>query len=309
MKTYSGPNAGSRIMPLLENARESIWIVSPWLGKEYAKQLAYFSQKGVEVRIITSNVDYNIESLEILKASDNPNLNLLVLDKGRSDEKSNFIHAKIYLVDKKNGISGSANLTFSGLNSNVESLNIADTEDEVQQIETDFMRLWMEYESKRMSKEELISGTSYSIRNALPLLVNYGNKKESKVRSLALDYHPYYFFEFIFRGSVRSPPLLFEDSGIIVLDALTRQITNDTQLSGEIGKYHKTDYIVNTENKYRINIHQPIIGDYREAREIVLNSIIKRNTRHYTQYYGARGYDKLFVPRRYDVSFVKSDFA
>ncbi|MDQ1281492.1 MAG: Cardiolipin synthase [Thermoproteota archaeon] len=296
MKTYSGPNAGSVIIPVLENAQEYLWIISPWLGKEYAKRLSHLSQKGVEVRIITSNVDYNIESLEIFKASENPNLNLLVLDKGRSDDEPNFIHSKIYLVDNKYGISGSANLTYSGLNSNVESLNIAQTKDEIQHIETDFMKLWMKYENKRMSKEEL-SGTSYSVKKALPLLINYGNLEKSKVRSLELVYHPYYFFDFIFRGSVRSPPLMFEDAGVIMLDTVTSQITNDTQLTQEINQYSKTDYIVKTENKYQIKIHQPTVGDFHEARELVLDKIITRNTRHYEQHYRNRSYDRLFVPR------------
>ena len=53
--------------------------------------------------------------------------------------KVGFIHSKIYIVDKKQAISGSANLTNSGLNYNVESLNIAKNADEVQQLEVDFM--------------------------------------------------------------------------------------------------------------------------------------------------------------------------
>lgn len=81
MKTYSGSNAGSIIEPVLWNARESIWIASPWLGKDYAQRLALLSQKGIEVRVLTSNVDYNCESLEVFKTSENPNLIPLVLDK------------------------------------------------------------------------------------------------------------------------------------------------------------------------------------------------------------------------------------
>ena len=79
IKTYSGSNAGSKIRPLLDNAKDSVWIVSPWLGKEYAELLARLSQKGIEVRIITSKVDYNINSVEILKAFENPNLTYLIL--------------------------------------------------------------------------------------------------------------------------------------------------------------------------------------------------------------------------------------
>lgn len=199
MQTYSGSNAGSKIEPILNSAKNSIWIASPWLGRQYAEKLASLSQEGIEVRIITSNVDYNVESLEILNASANPNLLLLILDRDRSDEKSTFVHSKIYIVDNTHAISGSANLTYSGLNSNVESLSIAETKDELQQIENDFMRIWMSFERKKMSKEELSSGTSHSIRNALPLSHNFGNIDNPKVKSKKLIYHPYYFLS-LFSG-------------------------------------------------------------------------------------------------------------
>ena len=48
--------------------RESVWIVSPWLAKDYAERLAWLSQKGIQVRIITSHSDFNVESIEILRA-------------------------------------------------------------------------------------------------------------------------------------------------------------------------------------------------------------------------------------------------
>jgi hypothetical protein len=289
MKTYSGSNAGSQIEPVLWNARESVWIISPWLGKDYAMRLASLSQKGIGVRLITSNVDYNIESLEILKASENSNLMLLVLDKDKPDAKTNFIHAKIYMVDRKYAASGSANLTYSGLNSNVESLSIAETEEEILMIERDFTKIWMDFERKSMSKDELSSGSTYSIRNALPLSSNFREFDQPNIEGKELVYHPYYFFEFIFRGSVRSPPMDFRDSGFVVLDGVTRQIINDNRLVEEINNNPKADYVLKTENKYRLKILQPIIQDYREAKELALDYIITKNTRHYTQTYGSRG--------------------
>jgi len=322
LRTYSGSSAGSEIMPILKNARESAWIISPWLGKEYAKELAALSQRGIEVRIITSNVDYNIESLEILKASENPNLILLVLDKNKTNGQATFVHSKTYIIDKEHGISGSANLTYSGLNSNVESLSIAETEEEVEKMETDFMRIWMGFERRGMPKEGISSGTSYSLRNALPLLHNFGGVTEPNVKGVELVYHPYYFFEFSFRVSAgKSPPVLFEDSGFLVLDGATRQIINDNLLVEEIKNNPIKDYVLKTENKYRLAIHQQKIESFREARELVLNHIIEKNTRHYTQRYGnryrsygrisdygPRSYDRIFVPYRNIVSFIKSGF-
>lgn len=305
MKTYSGQTAGSNIEPVLWNARESIWIISPWLGKDYAKRLASLSQRGVEVRIVTSNVDYNSESLEVFKASKNPNLMLLVLDK----ERVAFIHSKIYLVDKAHTISGSANLTYSGLNSNVESLSIAETRDEVQQIELDFMRIWMDFERKSMSNEELSMEIPHLIKDALPLSINYGNIDHPDIKGKELVYHPYYFFEFSFRVSAgKSPPILFENSGFVMLDGVTRRIVNDNLLVEEVKNHSTEDYFLKSENKYLLRIHKPRVRDFREAKELVLDHIIKQNTKHYRQHYRNRSYDRIFVPYRRIVRFIKSGF-
>ncbi len=305
MKTYCDSNAGSQIEPVLWNARESVWIISPWIGKDYAKRLASLSQKGIEVRIITSNVDFNIDSFEILKASENPNLRLIVLNK----DKVAFIHAKIYIIDNKYAFSGSANLTYSGLNSSVENLNIAEINEEVQKIRNDFMNLWMTFDRKSMSNEELSSGSSYSIRDALPLSINYEDMDNHGIKKKELVYHPYYFFEFSFRASAgKSPPVLFENSGFLMLDALTRLVINDIQLGSEINHHFIKDYVLKTENKYHLTIHQPIIRDIREARELVLDYIIEKNTKHYTQEYRSGSYDKIFVPYRKIIRFIKSGF-
>jgi hypothetical protein len=310
MKTYCGSNAGSQILPVLWNARESIWIISPWLGKDYAEQLASLSQKGIQVRIITSHNDFNVESIEILKASENKSLKFLILDK----EKTSFIHAKIYVVDNKYGLSGSANLTYSGLNSNVENLSIAETSEEVQKIRNEFMNLWMTFESESVPNEELSVGTSHSIRDALPLSINFGNVDQTKIKDKELVYHPYYFFEFSFRASMQGH--LFEDSGFVVLDAETRHTVIDDLLVQEIKNNPIKDYVLKTEDKYRLTIRPQKIESFREARELVLNYIIAKNTRHYTQDYRSsyrdriyvRSYDRVFVPYRNSVSFIKSGF-
>lgn len=305
MRTYCGSTAGSSLEPILWNARESIWIISPWLGKYYAERLASLAQEGIEVRIVTSNVDYNRESLEVIKAYEHPNLKLLVLDQN----KVAFIHSKIYIVDKQYAISGSANLTYSGLNSNVESLNIAENIDEVQRLEMDFMRLWMEFESKNMSTQQLSNHKYYSIKNALPLHKNYGEIDSPNIKDKELIYHPYFLFEYRFRTSVgKSPPVLFENSGLVVLDGLTREILNDNLLTREIHNHRIEDYSLKPENKYKLKIYKPKIQSFQEAKELVLDHIIKQNTKHYKQHYTNKSYDKIFVPYRSIIRFIKNDF-
>lgn len=259
------------------------------------------SKKGIEVRLITSKVDYNIKSLELLKACENPSLLYLVLDK--ENEKTVFIHAKIYLIDQKYAVSGSANLTFSGFNTNVESLSIAETELEVQQIERDFMNLWLKYERQSISKEHLSKGTAYSVSHALPLNV----KLPDGQKNAKLTYHPYYFFEYIFRGSVRNPPLLFEDRGTLAIDGRTRQITLDPLLLTEINNRQPIDYVLHTQNQYNLEIISPIITSYKEAHELALDYVIRKNTTEYYQEYGARSYKRLYVPRKYEITFLKNN--
>jgi hypothetical protein len=308
MKTCCDSNAGSQIEPVLWNARESVWIISPWLGKDYVERLASLSRKGIEVKIITSNDNWNMESLEILIASRNPYLWLMVLDK----QKVPFPHAKIYIIDNEYAFSGSANFTHSGMKYSVENLVIAETEEEVQKIRNDFVNMWMKFDGKCMSIEELSAGASpcaHSIRDALPLSINSGDIDQANIKDMELVYHPYYFFEFSFRVPVgRSPQLWFEDSGLIVLDGVNRQITNDNLLVEEINNNPVTSYFLKTENNYRLTIHQRKIESFREARELVLNHIVEKNTQHYRQYYGNRSYDRIFAPYRNIVSFIKSGF-
>jgi hypothetical protein len=98
------------------------------------------------------------------------------------------------------------------------------------------------------------------------------------------------------------------DSGFLVLDGETRQIVDNNLLVEEIKNNPITDYILKTEDKYRLTTRQQKVESFREARELVLNHIIVKNTKHYTQYYGNRSYDRIFVPYRNIVSFPKSGF-
>ena len=93
-----------------------------------------------------------------------------------------------------------------------------------------------------------------------------------------------------------------------MLNGVSRQIVDDNLLVEEIRDHSKEDYFLKTENKYRLAIHKPIVSDFREARELVLDRIIEDNTEHYTQHYGSRSYDRIFVPYRNIIRFIKSGF-
>ena len=81
-------------------------------------------------------------------------------------------------------------------------------------LEVDFMRLWMDFENKQMSKEDFSNIKNYQIKDALPLAINYGEIINPNIAKKNLVYFPYYFFEYSFRTSIgKSPPVLFENRG------------------------------------------------------------------------------------------------
>jgi hypothetical protein len=107
----------------------------------------------------------------------------------------------------------------------------------------------------------------------------------------------------------------FRDSGLVVIDGVTRQLINNDLLIKEINNSPVENYVLKTENKYQLKILKSTVQDFREAKELALDYIITKNTRHCTQYYqnrggygGTTGYDRLFVPRPYEVSFLKNYF-
>lgn len=235
-----------------------------------------------------------------MQACENPNLLFLVLDK--ENEKSVFIHAKMYLIDKRYAVSGSANFTFSGFNKNVETLSIAENEQEVQQTERDFMNLWLKYERQSVSRDQISDGTAHFIKQALPLNIKLPDGQQNA----KLTFLPYFFFEYILRGSVRSPPLMFEDSGFLAIDGRNREIITDLLLISEINNKPPRDYVLHTEGLYRLEVVPQIVTSYKEAHEIALDYIIKKNTKKYYQQYGKRSYPRLYVPRKYEITFLKN---
>lgn len=305
MKTYCGSTAGSLLEPMLWDAQQSIWIISPWISPYYAEKLISFVQKGIEVRIVTSNDQYNLKTVEILRAYENHRLFLLVIDKN----KVGFIHSKIYIVDKKQAISGSANLTNSGLNYNVESLNIAKNPNEVQQLEIDFMRLWMDFENKQMSKEDISNIKNYHIKDALPLAINYGEINNPNIIKKRLTYYPYYFFEYSFRTSIgKSPPVLFENRGAILIDAKNRTIVNHNKIINDVQRKPIENCYIKTNNEFTVTKTKPIIRNFQEAKQLAYDYIIKQNTRKYKQHYGDKTYEKVFVPYERIIRLIKAEF-
>ncbi|MDW7970749.1 MAG: phospholipase D-like domain-containing protein [Nitrososphaerota archaeon] len=125
---------GSIIDEHIFSAKDYVWICSPWISNSYAKRLSQLSNKGVSIKIITMDDERNREAISIL---DRSSIELLTIKL-----KYGTLHAKIYIMDGKYAICGSANLTESGINNNIESIILFDEIQIIRELERDFMRLW-----------------------------------------------------------------------------------------------------------------------------------------------------------------------
>ena len=111
----------------------------------------------------------------------------------------------------------------------------------------------MDFDRKSMSAQELTTGRTYNLKNALPLSINYEEIDYSNIKWKELVYYPYYYFEYYFKTSAgKSPSKIFQDSGFIIVDGVTRQIVNSDLLIDEIEKNPISNYSVRPENKYEL---------------------------------------------------------
>jgi len=160
METYVGRGAGAHIEKELFSAKDYALICSPWITSEFAKRVIQMVERGVQVRVITSNnkAGDTDKTLKLFQDLGRPPRDFLgrikkdwappPFDYKIIDER--FVHAKIYVADGKYAVTGSANLTESGLWRNAEHIIIMKKPEEVDMIERDYEHLWGFYEAKEI---------------------------------------------------------------------------------------------------------------------------------------------------------------
>ena len=138
----SSREVGKIIEPILKEARKSVNVSSPFISPRYARMLVNKSRKGIKIRVLTwmpepgEEIDeyrYHIESLRILKNNVSENLEVMIAEK---------LHAKMYIIDDKIAITGSANLTERGMYGNYEHIDIKMDPSSVLRIYNEFAKLW-----------------------------------------------------------------------------------------------------------------------------------------------------------------------
>jgi phosphatidylserine/phosphatidylglycerophosphate/cardiolipin synthase-like enzyme len=187
VETFVGRGAGAFIENKLFQASQYILICSPWISQHYASKLCEIAKKGVQIKIITSSDQANlehVEALKTLKAALTPQKDFLgrikkdwappPLDIKIVDER--FIHAKIYCFDGVYAVVGSANLTEAGFFKNVEHIVIFKNTEDVERIENDFGQLWVEYSGIELVEEKL------GISKVLPRLLRIFKREKTNNR-------------------------------------------------------------------------------------------------------------------------------
>jgi len=145
METHIGKNLGKIIQTEILSAKESLLISSPGISLFIGKKIFEKSQNGIKTRIITSenggsdSQKTNKLALEILK---NKKSQQFLDYKIVKSQKIELIHPKIYIIDSKRAIVGSANLTENSFYNYVEFIQIFKDVKDVKIIEKDYNKLW-----------------------------------------------------------------------------------------------------------------------------------------------------------------------
>jgi len=178
MHTHIGRGIGKFIEKELFKAENYVKICSPNISYSLSKKLFGLLDNQVQIQIITSDIitgnnnseQANSLAREIVKKyQNNSDLDKSPLQcKIISTKDIPLIHAKIYVIDGKCAIIGSANLTENSFNNFAEYVLISDDIETVKKIEKDFDDFWLEIDSfKNQIMEKSTKGLFKKFKNKL----------------------------------------------------------------------------------------------------------------------------------------------
>lgn len=149
METHIGKNLGQIIQTEILSAKESLLISSPGISLFIGKKIFEKSQNKIKTRIITSEIggsdsqETNKLALQLLKNEKNQqNLEYKIIE----SQKIESIHPKIYIIDDKCAIVGSANLTTNSFYNFVEFIQLFKDKEQIRIIKEDYEKLWKMYD-------------------------------------------------------------------------------------------------------------------------------------------------------------------
>lgn len=124
------------IMELLENAQKSIVLTGYSVSDYFSEHIDCIikkSQQGVYVNIFINDLEKQKDSLERLMAYQSKFLK--VYEYQKQEDKMAALHAKILVVDSNRSLISSANLSYHGLQGNIEMGILLESVDKAEKIE------------------------------------------------------------------------------------------------------------------------------------------------------------------------------
>jgi phosphatidylserine/phosphatidylglycerophosphate/cardiolipin synthase-like enzyme len=125
------------LLKLLENTEKSLTITGYAISDYFADMLDVIirkSQQGVYVRLYVNDVEKQKDALERLMAYRSRFLQVYEYRK-QEDDRMAALHAKLLVSDVKNSLISSANLSYHGMQGNVEMGFLVKSHDKAKQIE------------------------------------------------------------------------------------------------------------------------------------------------------------------------------
>jgi len=151
-ETHMGQGVGEYIKNELSNATDYVKICTPNISHSLCEELFSKLNNGLKIKIVTSDI--------ITGEKNSPQAKNLAKNIIREKEKNSnleyktistydipLIHAKIFIIDNKCGIIGSANFTENSFQNFVEFILITRDQELIKMIEKDYDKFWNEVDS------------------------------------------------------------------------------------------------------------------------------------------------------------------
>jgi len=171
MHTHIEIGVGKYIEEKFFKAKNSILIATPEISLALSKKLITYLENGINIKIILSEAT-NIDNLKgqrnlLNKYKEKKNNNGILEMKVVDFKQVTLIHAKIYIIDEKIAIIGSANLTENSFYFLPEYIIIHDEIEIVKQIQKNFFQIWKKYknQSSQYILKKRISGLIKQLKN------------------------------------------------------------------------------------------------------------------------------------------------
>lgn len=146
MQVFVGKDVGKYIEKQLFSAENYVMICTPSISYDFGVKILEMVKDGIKVKIIISNSGAGetnqVHSMIKNFIKTNNSLEYKIID-----TKDVFVHAKVFIVDGKYAVVGSANFTKASFWLNVESIVTFSEIDDIKNIEVQFNKLWNTYDS------------------------------------------------------------------------------------------------------------------------------------------------------------------